>query len=248
MKQFLANHLKNVQGWKTKRKLLAFAVDDYGNVRLASLKARQNLLDCGVKLKGRFDYFDALDTREDFEMLYDVLGAVKDKNERHAIFTTYALPCNIDFENTLKNGIYIPENLDKTYERMASFFPDSYNGAFELLKIGIKESFLKPQFHGREHLNVQLFNKLIECNDKYLFANLKNLSLAGLPSHQEFKNISFSQAFAFNNISQTHQHPFILNDGLEKFVEVYGYNSTTFTPPSQEFFTENYKLWNNWNS
>ena len=45
---FLKNNLKNVQGWKTKRRLLAFAVDDYGNIRVANLKAKDNLLQKGV--------------------------------------------------------------------------------------------------------------------------------------------------------------------------------------------------------
>lgn len=45
IKQYLLDNLKNLRGWRTPRKLVAFAVDDYCNVRLASRKARERL--CG---------------------------------------------------------------------------------------------------------------------------------------------------------------------------------------------------------
>ena len=105
MKQFLANHLKNISGWKTNRKLLAFAVDDYGNVRLHNKTAKENLIKSGVKLNSRFDHLDALDTREDYEMLFEVLGSVKDINGNQAILTPYALPCNADYVPTKTLGV-----------------------------------------------------------------------------------------------------------------------------------------------
>jgi len=50
MKQTILNHLKNIPGWKTKRKLIVFSVDDYGNVRLDSKKARDNMDKAGLKV------------------------------------------------------------------------------------------------------------------------------------------------------------------------------------------------------
>jgi hypothetical protein len=96
MKQTLANHIKNLGGWTTQRKILCFAVDDYGNVRLHSPEAQENLKSAGVELSSRFDYYDALDTREDFEHLFEVLSSVKDQQQNAAIFTPYALSANID--------------------------------------------------------------------------------------------------------------------------------------------------------
>jgi hypothetical protein len=40
MKQNLILNLKNLVGWRTKRKIVVISVDDYGNVRLDSKKAR----------------------------------------------------------------------------------------------------------------------------------------------------------------------------------------------------------------
>ena len=98
IKQQLSNHIKNIPGWRTKRKLLVFSIDDYGNVRLDSKKARENLNRAGMKVKSRFDAFDALETREDLEMLFEVLNNVKDRTGHPAVFTPFALPCNINFE------------------------------------------------------------------------------------------------------------------------------------------------------
>ena len=141
MKQLLSNHLKNVSGWKTNRKILAFAVDDYGNVRLHNNRAKENLVKGGVMLKGRFDHLDALDTREDYEMLFEVLNSVKDVNEKPAIFTSYALPCNTDYSATLTHGVYQPEDLDVTYGKLA-LSDVAYQGALKMLKEGIERGYL----------------------------------------------------------------------------------------------------------
>jgi len=73
MFKYLKQDLKNLPGWRTRRKLLVFSVDDYGNVRLDSGKAREDLDRAGLKALSRFDAYDTLETREDLEMLFGVL-------------------------------------------------------------------------------------------------------------------------------------------------------------------------------
>lgn len=193
---FFKNNLKNINGWKTKRRLMAFSVDDYGNIRIANFKARENLLNKGVKLDNRFDHFDAFDTREDYEMLFDILGSVKDKKGNPAIFTQYSLPCNTDYQKTIESDCFIPENLDVTYKRLGSQ-DRAYDKAYELLLEGIQHKLIKPQFHGREHLNVNLFNALLKDKTPHLLANIECHSLAGVPNHPSYPKVGFNQAFAF---------------------------------------------------
>jgi hypothetical protein len=233
MRKLLANHIKNIKGKKIKRKLLAFSVDDYGNIRLSSKLALEKLQKNGVKLNGRFDYFDALDTKEDFEMLFDVLGSVKDSNGKPAIFTPYAMSCNVNFEKSLDYGAFVSERLDETYKNLSVGEP-VYEGAYKLLLEGIKVGFLKPQFHGREHLNVNLFNKLLSEGNLSLLANLQNRCLAGVPSHKNYPNVNFNEAFSFWKSSEIELHKEIIRDGLKQFNEVYGYESKTFTPPAMQ--------------
>lgn len=242
MRQLISNHIKNFGGWKTKRKLLAFAVDDYGNIRLASKKAKENLIKSGIKLSKRFDQLDALDTTDDYNALFEVLSSVRDKNGNPAIFTPYALPCNIDFEKSRENGFYVGENLNQTYAKAESEFQSAFNNTFSLMREGIDKNLIRPQFHGREHLNLFVVNKLFEMNDSSLIINIENKSMAGVNSLTDFPNIKFSESFAFEKVEQTTHHEEVITDGLRKFKEVYGYDSITFTPPGQEFFTENYGL------
>jgi hypothetical protein len=236
------NHLKNIRGWSTRRKLLLFAVDDYGNIRLHSKKAREVLQTSGVGLQGRFDHLDALDTRTDYEYLFDVLDSFHDQQGRPAIFTTYALPCNTDYDRTIVEQSFVYETLDRTYERLTDLFPESYAGSFVLLQEGIRKNLIRPQFHGREHINVSVFNALLRDGSASLKANLRERSMAGLPLHPQYPGVEYNQAFAFWKTDETDQHRAILLDGLAQFARLYGYPSLTFTPPAQQLHPDLYQF------
>jgi hypothetical protein len=228
----IANNLKNIPGWKSNRKLLAFAVDDYGNIRLASSQAKEQLKTKGVNLNGRFDQFDALDTRQDYEQLFEVLQSVKDKNGKSAVFTTYAMPANVDFQASLERCEFVAENLETTYERLSKEDPKNYKDAYSLLQAGIAKGIIRPQFHGREHLNVLVFNRLLKDENPQLLSNLELQSLAGVPNHNDLPKVRFNEAFSFWDKNEIENHKIIIEDGLNRFEKVYGYRPTTFTPPA----------------
>src|SRR5690554_6806678 len=167
MKQTILNNIKNIYGWKTNRKLVVISVDDYGNVRLDSKEARQNMDEAGLKIHTHFDVFDSLETREDLEALYDVLSSVKDKNGNPAVFTPFAMPCNINFEAMAEKDYseYVYELLPETYKKLSAKDPNAYSGTWGLWKEGIDKGLMKPQFHGREHLNLKVFNEKIKHRD-----------------------------------------------------------------------------------
>jgi len=86
IKEAISLNVKNLFGWRTKRKIVVFSVDDYGNVRLDSKQARKNLDAAGLKVHTAFDAYDALETKDDLEALYTALTSVKDKNGNPAVF------------------------------------------------------------------------------------------------------------------------------------------------------------------
>jgi hypothetical protein len=139
LKQRLLLNLKNIPGWRTKRKIVVISVDDYGNVRLDSKKAREAMDQAGIKAQNRFDRLDTLETRDDLDMLYDTLRSVKDKNGRHSVFTPFALPCNINFEKMEEEGFkeYHYELLPETYHKLSTQQPEEYKGAWDLWREGI---------------------------------------------------------------------------------------------------------------
>jgi hypothetical protein len=232
MKQTLLNHLKNVYGWKTKRKIVVISVDDYGNVKLDSRQARINLDKAGLKAVKRFDKYDSMETREDLEMLFETLDSVKDKNQNAAVFTPFALPCNINFEAMAKDGYhkYIYELLPATFQKLESIDPKAYKGAWELWREGIDKGLMKPQFHGREHFNLKIFENRLKKRDANLFENLKNRSNTSSPK-TEFKTIKYSAAFSFWEFKENNEFEEIIEDGLNAFEKVYGFRSTHFNPP-----------------
>ena len=237
MKQTLQNHLKNIPGWKTKRKLIAFAVDDYGNVRLHSPEAYSKLKIEDVPLSGRFDHLDTLETRQDLSELFETLQSVKDQNGKHAVFTPYALPCNINFDAIKANGFdsYAFENLPETFKKLEAELPATYSGTYKLLLQGIEEGLYQPEFHGREHLNLQLFEYLMkECHPAFM-KNIELKSYAGIPKNPDWPTIGFTQAYSFWDEAETKRFPEIIRTGIAAFEKVYGYKPVAFTPPAQQY-------------
>lgn len=226
------SNLKNSIGWKTKRKIVVFSVDDYGNVRLNSPEARKNMDTAGMKIYSRFDALDTLETTQDLEQLFKVLSSVKDKNGRHAVFTPFALPCNIDFEKMATEDFqqFHFETLPNTYNKLAMQQPQAYTGTWDLWKSGIERGLLKPQFHGREHLNLHVFNDKLKKRDAQLLTALKNKSYTSI-SDDEYPTMSAFAALDFWDVKENEDLKPLLKEGLNLFEQVYGYRSIYFTPP-----------------
>ncbi|WP_421947809.1 hypothetical protein [Phaeodactylibacter xiamenensis] len=247
MKTSILLHLKNIPGWRTKRKLILFAVDDYGTVRLHSKLARLQLDKAGLPVNSRFDALDTLETREDLEMLYETLSSVKDRNSNTAVFTPYALPCNIDFEQIKEDNYqgYRYEPLPTTYNKLSTLHPQSYEGAWALWQEGITQGFLHPQFHGREHLNLKVFEEKLQRRDHDIMNALENRSYTSI-QQKDYPTIGWSAAFSFAQIEELKLFPEVLHFGLEAFNSVFGYRAIAFTPPAQQFHPSlNIALWKN---
>jgi hypothetical protein len=227
-KELLINNAKNALGRKTRRKIVVFSVDDYGNVRLDSAGARKRLDEAGLKVLSRFDAYDTLETAEDLEALYETLRSVKDKNGRSAVFTPFALPCNIDFEKIIENDFssYYYEMLPATFEKLGA----PYQKCMQLWKEGISEGIMVPQFHGREHLNLKVFEEKLSIRDNELLIALKNRSYTSISS-SGYSTISVTAAFEFWKMEENAKFLPIIKDGLECFEKVFGQRAVQFNSP-----------------
>lgn len=236
MKQTISNYIKNIPGWGTNRKLVVFSVDDYGNVRIASKEALANLKNQNISFNSHFDTFDNLETREDLESLYEVLDSVRDKHGKPAVFTPYALSCNINFEAMAENAYqeYIYETLPSTYEKLSHKNPKAYDDTWSLWQEGISKNLMHPQFHGREHFNLHIFKDLLQKGNKNLIKVLKEGSYVSIPEHKEY-NQGWTAAYSFEDKLETNGFLDNVADGLERFKEVFGYGSKSFTPPARQF-------------
>jgi len=227
IKEAISLNVKNLFGWRTKRKIVVFSVDDYGNVRLDSKQARKNLDAAGLKVHTAFDAYDALETKDDLEALYTALTSVKDKNGNPAVFTPFAVPCNINFEKMAagKWQQYEYELLPETYSKLKG-----YEGSWQLWKEGIEQGLMVPQFHGREHINLKVFEEKLAKKDAELLTSLQNRSYTSLSS-SGYPTISVTAAFEFWDFEENKKFREIILDGLNAFEKVFGYRSTHFNPP-----------------
>lgn len=232
LKHNIILNAKNLVGWRTKRRIVVISVDDYGNVRLDSKAARQKMNEQGLKVYNRFDALDTLETRADLEALYEVLTSVKDKNERHALFSSFAVPCNINFEKMKEEDFrdYYYELLPQTFYKLSEQQPAAYKGAWELLQEGMQRGLMVPLFHGREHLNLKVLEDKLAARDHDVITALENRSYTSISS-SEYKTISAMAAFDFWEFKENERFTEIITDGLDAFEKVYGYRSDHFNPP-----------------
>lgn len=228
LKTEIGLNLKNIPGKKIKRKLVAFSVDDYGSVRLASKKAKNNLEKAGIPLNNRFDNLDTLETDKDLLALYDVLVKYKDFKGNYACFTPISLSANINFDKILAENLseYVYEPLNITFEKS-----ESNKQTFKLIKQGIQEKIFIPQYHGREHLNVKVFEEKLRSKEKSILKNLENRSYAAI-GKTKFPNIKYPSAFSFEEMSENKNLIEIAIDGLQLFEEIYGYKASFFNAPT----------------
>lgn len=231
----LQDHIKNLRGWRAQGQRVAFAVDDYAAVRVASGSAWNALRDSGLDVSRPMDRLDAVETRQDLEALYEVLGSVADSRGRPAVFTTYALSANPDFDAILQQGErYQHESVDRTFARLAAEQPQAYEGAWPAWRQGMEAGLVTPQFHGREHFNVELIECKLQRRSLDLLANLEKRSMAGLGKEPTMPGVGFTEAFGLRDSSSLPRHREILAEGLDLFEQVWGFRSETFTPPAMK--------------
>ncbi len=233
IKQAVALNAKNIIGWKTKRKIIVFSVDDYGNVRLHSKQASDNMFAKGIKPLNRFDVYDTLETEEDLLALYEVLSSVKDANGTHPPFTPFANSANINFEKMRETGFgeYYYEELPVTFKKLKG-----YEKVWQLWQEGMEKRLLRPQFHGREHLNVKVLMEALQRKDIPAMTCFENRSYSSIPD-TGYSTISFTAALDFYALEENENLKKIIADGLNVFERVFGYRASYFTPCGNDSYS-----------
>ena len=227
--------IKHLRGWKTDSKLVAFSVDDYGNVRTADAAARDVLRQKVPSFGGQMDEFDAVETRKDLEVLYEILSSHRDHNGNPCIFTAFCLSANADFEKIRTGREYAFETLAQTYARLESRDPQAYSGMRQIWQEGMDADVIRPQCHGREHICIPLIKRKLQQRAPDLEVNLQVDSMAGLTGLPELNNVGFTQAFGLTETDRIPEQAQVIENGLGLFKEFFGFASKTFVPPAAKF-------------
>ena len=233
MKNKLLSNIVNIPGWSTNKKILIFESDDWGSIRMSSKKDRNELVDWGLNFDNQtFNLYDCIESNDDLSSLYETLCKFKDFKGNHPVFTAVSIVANPDFEKIKASQYYEYhyESFTKTIKR----YPKS-NKVFELYQKGIKEKLFYPIFHGREHLNVQRWLRMLQMgNETVLKAFNHNVTAIHLGKNNEFIG-DFQAAFDLDMPNDIQYMKSVLSEGLDLFENLWGYKSPYFVAPNGPF-------------
>ncbi len=207
--------------------------DDWGSIRMPSERAYKELKLKGIDLDSvdsyRYDQNDTLASHEDLAGLFGALSKYKDKNGHHPVITAVSLVANPDFDK-IKSGNFNEYYYEPFTETLKKYGREN---AFDLWQEGIKTHLFVPQFHGREHLNVQVWMNALRANDPD--ARLAfDYNCWGFNNKHPY-NIFYQAAFDLNTPDELDQQHHIIADGLQLFEKLHGYKATFFVPPNGPF-------------
>ena len=168
--------------------------------------------------------FDTLESQEDLTNLFEVLASVKGKNGQPVKLTANTIVANPDFEKIKANNFlkYYYEPVNITLNR----YPKREK-VFKLWQEGQRMGIYHPQYHGREHLNVdQWLKELRSKNERLREAfHYEMISISSCPSHMRF---NFMEGLDYFTEDERATKNLILREGAELFNNIFGYKSKSF--------------------
>ena len=155
LKSALRVNISNIPGWRTLRKIVVIESDDWGSVRMSSVKNFNSLKKAGIPVeRNHYNLYDSLESNSDLEMLFEMLSRFKDKTGRPPVMTGVNVVANPDF-NKIK-ACDFQEYFYESYTETLKKYPQ-HDRVYDLWKEGILKRLFVPVFHGREHLKVKSF-------------------------------------------------------------------------------------------
>jgi hypothetical protein len=215
---------------KVKQKLLIIESDDWGAIRTPSKEALVAFEKKGFDLNKSIYKVDALASESDLDHLFDLLLSVKNIEGNHPIVTANAIMANPDFDKIREYEYksYFYEPFFKTFER----YPEHGNN-LKIWKKGIKTGVFKPQFHGREHLNIKRWLDALQKKDENV-----HLTFDWRSTYSGKEDYAFMEAYDWDEPFEVDAHKKIVTEGLNIFEEVFGYKSTSFMAPCYNWDSE----------
>ena len=230
LRSWLAPYYRNLKGWSTKRKIVVFESDDWGSIRMPSREVYEKCLKDGYPVDcNAYERYDSLESNDDLELLFETLSKFKDQHGNHPVITANCLVANPDFEKIKESGYqsYFYEKVTETFKRNPSTAL-----SFDLWKAGQDSGVFKMQFHGREHLNVGLFMRALQQNDKdILFAFEHEMPGIMAKSNGSIGNY-FVEATHFRTPEDKSEILDSMIEGLDIFEQLLGFKSVSLIPPN----------------
>jgi len=224
MIRFLARNIFNIRGWRTNRKIVVIESDDWGSIRMPSRDVYKAFIAKGFGINNSiYNRLDSLENNDDLSHLYETLNKHKDANERPPVITANMIVANPDFQKIKASGFseYHYEHFSETLKR----YP-SHDKVLQLYREGINNRLFYPQFHGREHLNINRWMRALrEAREDVRFAFDYDTTFSGKEDY------NFMEALDWDKPDEINAHNALLADGLEIFRKTFGYRPKSFIAP-----------------
>lgn len=220
------------KGFRTKRKIVVIESDDWGSIRMPSKKIYNECLKNGYRVDNNlYERYDALESEDDLEYLFELLKKYKDYNGNFACFTANTLVANPDFTKIKNNNYqkYFYETIDQTF----STYPQHKN-SLNLWYQGGEEGVFKIQYHGREHLNVSHFMTQLKLGSEsaHWALNHKMLGCIEKQSIKEKIKNHYVAATQYDSLKDKIEKEYILIEGLKIFKKLHKIKPRSFIAPN----------------
>jgi hypothetical protein len=180
----------------------------------------------GKGADARYNEYDTLAKADDLLALFDLLSCFKGSNVRFPIFTAVSVVANPDFERIKKNDFsdYYWESFIQTLIKYGQ------RDAWDLWQEGEAKHLFRPEFHGREHLNVTAWLRSLQQADSDTIAAFEEGCWGFKPT-----GVNFQAAFELENHQDLTAQFSVIKEGLEEFTQIHQRRARFFVPPNGPF-------------
>lgn len=224
------SEFNQIPGWHTRSKIIVIESDDWGTIRMPSADAYQRLFKNGVPVnQDPYTRFDALESNDDLADLLQVLSMHKNTKGVYPILTANTIVANPDFEKIKASG-YTTYHYEPFVETLKRY--PKHQQVLDLYREGLQLNLLKPQLHGREHVNIEQWLGALREHDLYVDAGFAEKTFAIAPKSRYNKRNNFMSSLDFENERQRLDIKKIITEGAELFEKIFGFQSRSFIAPT----------------
>lgn len=228
MREYLKKHLINFKGQQISDKIVVIESDDWGAEGFPDKNSSEYFIKNKMVRDNPFARFDSLETSIDLERILTTLSSIKNLRGESPVITANWVMANPDFEKIEKDRYlkYTYESFLSTYKRTAKR-QDNWN----IIKEGINQDLIFPQFHAREHLNINLWMDYLKNNDKNFRNAFKRHCYSIDDSNNKNRRNNILATYDFYDTKELEVIKDTIYDGLRLFKDVFGFNSDSTVCP-----------------
>lgn len=215
-------------GFHTNRKIVVIESDDWGSIRMPSREVYEKCLKAGYPVDlNPFERYDSLASKDDLDLLFDLLSAYKDIHGRHPIVTANCVVANPDFDKIKADNFqnYHYELINDTFKKYTN-----HSNNLQIWLHAKSEGLFFPQYHAREHLNVSKFMHALQNNDTDMHFAFDNRMPGTLRKGRVRNGNYYVEATHYSDENDKNEKRIIYLEGLELFEKIFGYRSECVTP------------------